>query len=147
VPAWAGRHSRSLSIRDLVTALPRLVGLSAVDATSFVLMHMLEVGSAFAFDQHCARAGQRLTDNRPSYNMCFNMELKLRKIGNSYGVILPGEVIEELQVREGGTLVLMPNQHGRGFQLTAENAEFETQMQVARSLMARYRETLRELAK
>ncbi len=74
------------------------------------------------------------------------MELKLRKIGNSYGVILPAEVLGVLQVKEGGTLLLLP-QAGSGFQLTAENAEFEKQMRSARSLMARYRETLRELAK
>ena len=79
------------------------------------------------------------------YNICCNMELKLRKIGNSYGVILPGEVLKALQVREGGTLTLLPNE--KGFQLTAEDAEFDDQMAIARSLIARYRQTLRELAK
>lgn len=75
------------------------------------------------------------------------MELKLRKIGNSYGVILPSEIIEQLQVKEGGALTLLPNREGPGFQLTAEGAEFEEQMRAARSLMERYRDTLRELAK
>ncbi|HEX5050685.1 MAG TPA: AbrB/MazE/SpoVT family DNA-binding domain-containing protein [Planctomycetota bacterium] len=73
------------------------------------------------------------------------MELKLRKIGNSYGVILPTDVLEALQVREGGKLTLLPN--AKGFQLTVEDAEFEKQMQRARSLMSRYSQTLRELAK
>jgi putative addiction module antidote len=73
------------------------------------------------------------------------MELKLRKIGNSYGVILPAEVLKALQVREGGSLTLLPND--KGFQLTAEDAEFQQQLQEARSLMARYSQTLRELAK
>jgi putative addiction module antidote len=73
------------------------------------------------------------------------MELKLRKIGNSYGVILPGEVLKALQVKAGGTLTLLPNE--KGFQLSAEDAEFEEQMQAARALMARYSQTLRELAK
>ena len=73
------------------------------------------------------------------------MELKLRKIGNSYGVILPTEVLKALQVQEGGTLTLLPN--ANGFQLTAEDAEFQEQLQEARSLMARYSQTLRELAK
>jgi putative addiction module antidote len=71
------------------------------------------------------------------------MELKLRKIGNSYGVILPAEVLKAVQ--EGGTLTLLPN--ANGFQLTAEDAEFQEQVQEARSLMARYSQTLRELAK
>lgn len=79
------------------------------------------------------------------YNVGCNMELKLRKIGNSYGVILPGEVLKALHVREGGTLTLLPNE--KGFQLTAEDAEFDDQMAIARSLIARYRQTLRELAK
>lgn len=73
------------------------------------------------------------------------MELKLRKIGNSYGVILPAEVLKTLQVQEGGSLTLLPN--ANGFQLTAEDAEFQEQLQEARSLMARYSQTLRELAK
>ena len=80
-----------------------------------------------------------------SYNLRGNMELKLRKIGNSFGVILPAAVLEALQVREGSTLTLVPND--KGFQLTAEDAEFQAQMDAARSLMTRYRQTLRELAK
>jgi putative addiction module antidote len=73
------------------------------------------------------------------------MELKLRKIGNSYGVILPAEVLKALQVRDGSVLTLLPNE--QGYQLTVEDAEFEAQMRAARSLMARYSRTLRELAK
>ena len=73
------------------------------------------------------------------------MELKLRKIGNSYGVILPAEVLKALQVKEGGSLTLLPND--KGFQLTAEDVEFQQQLQESRSLMARYSQTLRELAK
>lgn len=75
------------------------------------------------------------------------MELKLRKIGNSLGVILPAEVLQALQVREGGHLTLLPDDTGRGFQLTAEETEFRAQMEVARSLLVRYQGTLRELAK
>ncbi|MEQ1633567.1 MAG: AbrB/MazE/SpoVT family DNA-binding domain-containing protein [Planctomycetota bacterium] len=73
------------------------------------------------------------------------MELKLRKIGNSVGVILPSEVLESLQLKVGGKIALSPNE--RGYQLSAEDSEFEEQMRRARSLMARYRGTLRELAK
>ncbi len=36
---------------------PRLVRLSAVDATSFSLMRRLRIRTAFAFDQHFAQAG------------------------------------------------------------------------------------------
>ena len=79
------------------------------------------------------------------YNMRSNMELKLRKIGNSYGVILPAEVVKALQVKDGSKLTLLPNE--KGYQLSVEDAEFEEQMRVARSLMKRYSRTLRELAK
>jgi putative addiction module antidote len=75
------------------------------------------------------------------------MELKVRKIGNSFGVILPGEVIEQLQAKEGTLLQLLPNPQGPGFQLVPDTAEFSRQMEIARGLMQRYRETLRELAK
>ena len=75
------------------------------------------------------------------------MELKVRKIGNSFGVILPGEVIEQLQAKEGTLLQLLPNPQGPGFHLVPDTAEFSRQMEIARGLMQRYRETLRELAK
>ena len=73
------------------------------------------------------------------------MELKLRKIGNSVGVILPSEVIESLQVKVGDKITLAANE--KGYQLSAEDSELEEQMRLARSLMARYRGTMRELAK
>ena len=75
------------------------------------------------------------------------MELKLRKIGNSLGVILPAEVLQALQVHEGGRLSLLPDDAGRGFRLSAAETEFREQMEVARSLLLRYQGTLRELAK
>ncbi len=73
------------------------------------------------------------------------MKLKRRKVGNSVGVILPSEVLKALGVTLGDSVVLAAN--GNGFQLTAEDVEFEKQMRGARSLMRRYRGTLRELAK
>lgn len=79
------------------------------------------------------------------YNLSDNMELKLRKIGNSFGVILPADVVKALQVKDGSTLILLPNE--KGYQLSVEDAEFEEQMRIARSLMTRYSRTLRELAK
>jgi putative addiction module antidote len=73
------------------------------------------------------------------------MELKLRRIGNSLGVILPAEVLRALAVQEGGKLTLLPNE--KGFQLSAEDEEFAEQMAIARDLVGRYHKTLRELAK
>ena len=75
------------------------------------------------------------------------MRIKLRKIGNSLGVILPAEVLQTLHVREGGSLSLRPDDSRSGYHLTADDAEFERQLGIARDLMQRYHSTLRELAK
>ena len=75
------------------------------------------------------------------------MELKLRKIGNSYGVILPAEVLKALHVKEGGALTLLPNEKGQGYQLTAEDAEFAHKLAVLQDTVKNYKNALRELAK
>jgi hypothetical protein len=75
------------------------------------------------------------------------MQLRLRKIGNSLGVILPAEALRVLGVKEKSTLSLVPNQDGKGYTLQREEREFEEDMRVAQDLIRRYRETLRELAK
>ena len=74
------------------------------------------------------------------------LELKLRKVGNSVGVVLPKEVLTQLNAREGDTLVLTetPDQ---GVRLTAHRADFKKKMKVVDDLCRRYRNTLRELSK
>jgi len=71
--------------------------------------------------------------------------LKLRKIGNSFGVVLPKEVLLHLNVVEGDTITATDSQDG--VRLTASNPEFSKTMAVFESLNRRYRNTLRELAK
>lgn len=71
---------------------------------------------------------------------------KVRKIGNSLGVILPKEALAELQVEEGQSLYLTKTPDG-GLRVTAGDKEFERQLQVGQSIMKRYRNALRELAK
>jgi putative addiction module antidote len=73
------------------------------------------------------------------------LELKLRKIGNSVGVVLPKEALAHLKVKEGDTLALTEAQDG--VRLSATNPEFAKSMAVFESLSRRYRNTLRELAK
>lgn len=74
------------------------------------------------------------------------MKTKVRKIGNSLGVVLPKEALQAMKVEEGATLYLTegPNQ---SLQVTPEAPGFEEQMRIARELMDRYRNALRELAK
>ena len=73
------------------------------------------------------------------------LELKIRKVGNSVGVILPKEVLTHLNVAEGDTVTVTEAQDG--VRLSASNPEFAKTMAVFESLNRRYRNALRELAK
>lgn len=74
------------------------------------------------------------------------VELKLRKIGNSVGVVLPKEALARLNATEGDVLVLTETTDG-GFRLTATDPSFAEKMTVAEKISRRYRNALRELAK
>lgn len=71
--------------------------------------------------------------------------LKLRKIGNSVGVVLPTEVLAKMRAGLGDTLHL--TETVGGIRLTPYDPEFEKQMDVARTIMRKRRNLLRELAK
>lgn len=74
-----------------------------------------------------------------------NTTLKVTKIGNSAGVILPKDMLAHLNAGVGETLsvVITP----RGIELSAAEPDFEAQMAAAREVMARRKRALRELAK
>lgn len=74
------------------------------------------------------------------------IETKVRKIGNSYGIVLPKEALQALKVEEGASLYLTeaPN---NTLQINPERPGFDEIMRVAEEGMQRYRNTLRELAK
>ena len=74
------------------------------------------------------------------------LELKLRKIGNSIGVVLPKEALARLNSGEGDTLVFTEIPDG-GFRVTPDKSDFAHQMAVAGKIANRYRNALRELAK
>ena len=74
------------------------------------------------------------------------LELKLRKIGNSLGVVLPKEAVSRLQVGEGDRLFLIEGPNG-AYQLTPYDPIFEKKMQQAEIIIGRYRNTLHTLAK
>ncbi len=71
---------------------------------------------------------------------------KLRKIGNSLGIIIPKEAVQAMKVREGATLYLT-DAPDSGLQVTPANPDFARKAELAESLMQRYRNALRELAK
>ena len=74
------------------------------------------------------------------------IELKLRKLGNSLGVVLPKEALARLNVREGELIYLTEAPDG-GYRLTPFDPTFEEKMAKAREIMRRYRNTLHALAK
>ena len=74
-----------------------------------------------------------------------NAKLKIRKFGNSAGVILPKEMLARLRVGEGDTLYA--TEAPDGVRLTAADPEFEAKMALAEQIMREDRDILRVLAK
>ena len=73
------------------------------------------------------------------------LELKVRKFGNSLGVVLPREVINRLRTGDGDRLFLIEGPHGT-YQLTPYDPAFEQKMNKAEEIISRYRNTLHALA-
>ncbi len=71
--------------------------------------------------------------------------LKARKIGNSLGVILPKELLEQLHIKEGDTVYASSTPDG--VQLTPYDPDFEVAMKAYSRTRRKYRNALRELAK
>ena len=73
------------------------------------------------------------------------VELKVRKFGNSLGVVLPKEVIARLRTGDGAALFLTETPEG-GYRLTPYDPFFAQKMAKAEDIIARYRNTLHVLA-
>ena len=73
------------------------------------------------------------------------LALKLTKIGNSTGIVLPKEALSKLHVEQGDTLYL--TEAADGLRLTPYDPDFERQMTLARRVAKKRRNVLRELAK
>ncbi len=74
-----------------------------------------------------------------------NMELKITKIGNSAGVVLPKELLARLRVGQGDTLYA--SEAPDGIRLTASDPDFAEKMALAETIMREDRDILRALAK
>ena len=72
--------------------------------------------------------------------------LKVRKVGNSLGLVLPKEVLARLRVGEGAEVFLVEGPNS-SYRLTAFDPSFRQKMEKAEEIMGRYRNTLHELAK
>jgi putative addiction module antidote len=71
--------------------------------------------------------------------------LKVRRIGNSLGVVLPKEVLAKLRVGEGDELSV--SDAPGGVTLGPFSDRLQQQIEAGRRAMKRYRNALRELAK
>jgi putative addiction module antidote len=74
-----------------------------------------------------------------------SMTLKVRRIGNSLGILLPQDTLSALKVGEGDELfeVRTPD----GIQLTPYNPHFVNVMEIGRRHLRRNRDAMRELAR
>ncbi len=73
------------------------------------------------------------------------MELQVKQIGNSLGVILPKELLVQLHVGKGDKLFVVNSPDG--VVLSSLDPAVSEQMERADSIVRRYRNTLNELAK
>lgn len=71
--------------------------------------------------------------------------VKIVKIGNSAGIILPKADLDKLQAEIGDSVIKVDTPNG--FELRAPDAVFERQMALARQIMEQRKRALRELAK
>ena len=74
------------------------------------------------------------------------LELKVRKIGNSLGVVLPKATLEKLKVKEGESLYFTESEDG-GYRLTGYDKNFSKQVREAEKIMLEDKDLLRELSK
>ena len=74
------------------------------------------------------------------------VELKVRRFGDSLGILLPTGVIERLHAKDGESLLLIEAQDG-GYRLRPCDAAFESKMAAAEGIVDRYRNTLDALAR
>ena len=73
------------------------------------------------------------------------MELKITKIGNSLGVIMPKEVLSRLKLDKGDSLYITAAPDG--YRIVPYDPAFAEQMNTARELMKKRRNVVHELNK
>lgn len=73
------------------------------------------------------------------------LSVTIRKIGNSEGIIIPKEVLDQLGLKAGDVVDL--ETEGNKITITAKEADLAKQLEAARLGMQKYKIALRELAK
>jgi putative addiction module antidote len=75
-----------------------------------------------------------------------NTALQIRKIGNSVGVILPKELLAQLNLKEGDKFYPVKQPDG-SLRLSPFDPKHARTMEIAREIMHEYRDTFAALAK
>ena len=73
------------------------------------------------------------------------MEGKIRKVGNSLGVILPKQLIDELHLKTGDKVSI--ERKGANLEIRPVDPEFEEWAEAYREVNKDYKDVLKELAK
>lgn len=82
----------------------------------------------------------------PAITPPLTASMKIRRIGNSLGVILPRDILNALGVDEGDTVDAVQAEDGR-IELAVVDREADDLMSMAEEIMAENRAVLRALAK
>ncbi len=70
--------------------------------------------------------------------------VKITQIGNSVGIVLPKEILAELNVQKGDSLYLVKS--SEGFTMTAYESDFAAKIDMLEEVMRENRDVLRRLA-
>ena len=73
------------------------------------------------------------------------MQTKVRKIGNSLGIVLPKDLLARLKVGKGDVLFL--TEAPDGWRVTPYDPVIEQQLTAGREFMHEFRDTFHQLAK
>ena len=91
------------------------------------------------------RSTTRMCLTQPVEEILEMITLKARSVGNSTGFTLPREAAERLKIKNGDSIYLTESPDG--YRLTTYNPKFASQMERAESVMRRYKDALRQLAR
>ena len=84
------------------------------------------------------------------YNVCYNFadpvrrSLRLTRIGNSVGVIMPKEVLARLRLEKGDMVFV--TEAANGVTLTPYDPALDEQIKAGREFMREFRDTFHQLA-
>ncbi len=74
------------------------------------------------------------------------MRLELKKIGNSTGLILPKELLTQLDLAQGDWVHVVRTAD-KGVKITRYDPDHDEALEIARDVMREYRDTFKTLAK